>query len=172
MDPLEALAEPARRRILDILSSGEHTAGQIADVVGFEFRISRTAVSKHLRHLRDARLVDVRADMQWRWYRIDKAGFDALEGIIADLRVKMLSAVGWDADEHRNHDPLRIAPVYPAVRFRGPGRAERRGKRGRQTTFTVSAEPDTGLYPVYPIPDGDAFVMGDLRGDVPPRLEP
>ena len=79
MDPIEALAEPARRRILDILASGEHTAGQIADVVGFEFRISRTAVSKHLRHLRDARLVDVRGDLQWRWYRIDRAGFDALE---------------------------------------------------------------------------------------------
>jgi len=62
MDPLEALAEPARRRILDILASGEHTAGQIADVVGYEFHISRTAVSKHLRHLRDARLVDVRGE--------------------------------------------------------------------------------------------------------------
>ena len=84
MDPIEALAEPARRRIIDILASGEHTAGLIADVVGFEFRISRTAVSKHLRHLRDARLVDVRGDLQWRWYRIDRAGFDALEQQVAD----------------------------------------------------------------------------------------
>ena len=171
MDPIEALAEPARRRILDILASGEHTAGQIADVVGFEFRISRTAVSKHLRHLRDARLVDVRGDLQWRWYRIDRAGFDALEQQVAELRLKMLSAVGWDADENCDHDPLRVTPFYPAVAFKGPGRAPRRGKRGRQTAFTLSADPDTGLYPVYPIPDPGAFAdIGPTDGG-PPRLD-
>lgn len=54
MHPFEALAEPARRRIIDVLASGEHTAGELAAVVGEEFRISRTAVSKHLRILRDA----------------------------------------------------------------------------------------------------------------------
>jgi len=172
MDPIEALAEPARRRILDILASGEHTAGQIADVVGFEFHISRTAVSKHLRHLRDAHLVDVRADLQWRWYRVDKAGFDALELMVADLRLKMLSAVGWDADAHRDHDPLRVAPVYPAVGFKGPGRAPRRGKRGRQTEFTLSADPDTGLFPVYPIPDRAAFEVGDPSDDDPRDDDP
>ena len=157
MDPFEALAEPARRRILDILASGEHTAGQIADVVGHEFRISRTAVSKHLRHLRDARLVDVRGDLQWRWYRVDKAGFDALELTLADLRLKMLTAVGWDADELQEYDPLRVLPVYPRVRFKGPGRPGRRGRRGRQTEFTLSAEPDAGLYRVYPVLDGPPF---------------
>ncbi len=54
MHPFEAMAEPVRRRIVDILASGEHTSGQLAEVIGVEFRISRTAVSKHLRVLRDA----------------------------------------------------------------------------------------------------------------------
>src|SRR6478735_3123298 len=118
MDSLEALGDPVRRRIIDILASGEHTSGQIADVVGREFRISRTAVSKHLRLLRDARLVDVRADLQWRWYRIDKTGFEALEYTVAQLRLKMQMAVGWDADAQREYDPFAILSVYPAVPFR------------------------------------------------------
>jgi len=171
MDPLEALADPARRRILDILASGEHTAGQIADVVGYEFRISRTAVSKHLRHLRDARLVNVRGDLQWRWYRIDKSGFDALELVLAELRLKMLTAVGWDADAQREYDPLGVVPIYPQVPFKGPGRPNRRGKRGRQTEFTLSADPDTGLFPVYPLLDSAAFFDLDLDEDDAPSLD-
>ena len=74
MHPFEAMAEPARRRIIDILASGEHTAGELAAVVGQEFRISRTAVSKHLRILRDAGFVEVRGDFQWRWYLLDVDG--------------------------------------------------------------------------------------------------
>ena len=74
MHPFEAMAEPARRRIVDVLASGEHTAGQLAEVVGGEFRISRTAVSKHLRVLRDAGFVDVRAEENFRWHRMTPDG--------------------------------------------------------------------------------------------------
>ena len=88
MHPFEAMAEPARRRIIDILASGEHTAGELAAVVGQEFRISRTAVSKHLRILRDAGFVEVRGDFQWRWYYLTSTGIDRLEGVIADIRRK------------------------------------------------------------------------------------
>lgn len=155
MDQFEALADPARRRIIDILASGEHTSGQIADVVGYEFRITRTAVSKHLRVLRDARLVDVRADLQWRWYRIARFGFDQLQQSIDELRYKMSMAVGWDADSNREYDPLAGFPPRPAVPFKGPGRGSRRGRRGRVTEWIPSREPDEGFVPtaLYPFED-------------------
>jgi DNA-binding transcriptional ArsR family regulator len=139
MHQFEALADPVRRRIIDILASGEHTAGQLADVVGFEFRISRTAVSKHLRLLRDAGCVDVRAEENWRWYRLRRTGFEELEALVAELKLKTLSAVGWDADARQKHDPLA---EFAGVPFKGPGRQPRRGRRGTQTTTTRSSTPD------------------------------
>ncbi|HXH21091.1 MAG TPA: metalloregulator ArsR/SmtB family transcription factor [Dehalococcoidia bacterium] len=62
----EALAEPHRRRILDLLRVKERPVGEL---VG-ELALSQPAVSKHLRVLRDAGLVDVRADAQRRFYRV------------------------------------------------------------------------------------------------------
>lgn len=53
----EALADPTRRRILELVASGERTAGELAA----EFSTSRRAVSRHLRVLRDAGLVAWRA---------------------------------------------------------------------------------------------------------------
>lgn len=152
MDPFEALAEPVRRRIIEILASGEHTSGQLADAIGFEFRISRTAVSKHLRLLRNAEYVDVRADENWRWYRLKPSGFVTLENAVADLKLKMASAIGWDADAGQQRDPLAVLPVHPAVPFRGPGRAPKRGHRGRQTACEPHASPDD-IAPVPPMID-------------------
>ena len=122
MHPFEALAEPARRRIVEVLASGEHTAGQLADVVGREFRISRTAVSKHLRLLRDAGCVDVRAEENWRWYRLSRDGFERLERVVADFRHKVQSAIGWDADVGEKRDPLAMFTQHRPVPFKGPGR--------------------------------------------------
>lgn len=142
INPFAALAEPARRRIIDILASGEHTAGELAEVVGGEFHISRTAVSKHLRVLRDAALADVRGDFQWRWWRISPDGIDLLESAVSDLRRKWDARAGWDADEQCERDPL-AAFARPVPR-KGPGRAPRSGKRGRQSTAPIASEPDQG----------------------------
>jgi DNA-binding transcriptional ArsR family regulator len=62
----EILAEPNRRRILDVLRVGERPVG---DLVG-ELGVSQPAVSKHLRVLREAGLVKVRSDAQRRLYRV------------------------------------------------------------------------------------------------------
>ncbi len=51
-----AIADPTRRRILDLLRGGEHSVGEIAG----NFRVSRPAISKHLRLLRSAGLVATR----------------------------------------------------------------------------------------------------------------
>ena len=64
--PFEALAEPNRRRILDLLLVEERPVG---DLVG-ALTVSQPAVSKHLRVLREAGLVEVRSDGQRRIYRL------------------------------------------------------------------------------------------------------
>src|SRR5262245_550041 len=62
----EVLAEPNRRRILDLLRAHERPVGDLQRALAS----SQPAVSKHLRVLRDAGFVDVRADAQRRVYRL------------------------------------------------------------------------------------------------------
>ncbi|MGF7233627.1 MAG: ArsR/SmtB family transcription factor [Frankia sp.] len=62
----DVLAEPSRRRILDLLRDRPRLVGELADEIG----LSQPGVSKHLRVLRDAQLVRVRADAQRRWYEL------------------------------------------------------------------------------------------------------
>jgi DNA-binding transcriptional ArsR family regulator len=59
-----ALAEPSRRRILDLLRAGERS---VNDLVG-RLKLSQPGVSKHLKVLREAGLVEVRPDGKRRWY--------------------------------------------------------------------------------------------------------
>jgi DNA-binding transcriptional ArsR family regulator len=63
---MEVLAEPSRRRLLDLLRQGERPVGEL---VG-HMALTQPAVSKHLKVLRDAGLVEVRSDAQRRLYRI------------------------------------------------------------------------------------------------------
>ena len=65
----EALADPTRRRILELVAARERTAGELAA----EFTTSRPAVSRHLRVLREAGLVAWRGEAQRRLYRLDAA---------------------------------------------------------------------------------------------------
>lgn len=69
MQALAALADPIRREIVQNLLAGPQDAGSIAAL----FDVSRPAVSRHLRVLREAGLVSVRSDAQRRIYEIDPA---------------------------------------------------------------------------------------------------
>ncbi len=62
----DVLAEPNRRRILDLLREQERPVGDLVDAL----RVSQPAVSKHLRVLRQAGLVEARVDAQRRLYRL------------------------------------------------------------------------------------------------------
>jgi DNA-binding transcriptional ArsR family regulator len=62
----DVLAEPTRRRILDLLRDSERPVNELVT----ELRISQPGVSKHLRVLREAGLVEVRTDAQRRFYRV------------------------------------------------------------------------------------------------------
>ena len=62
----QALADPTRRQILDLLRTAERSAGEVAE----QFPVSRPAISRHLRVLREAGLVERRKDAQSRLYRL------------------------------------------------------------------------------------------------------
>lgn len=79
---IEVLAEPSRRRILDLLREGERPVGGLVDGLG----MSQPAVSKHLRVLRDAGLVAVRVDGQRRVYRIVPAPLAELDAWLEPYR--------------------------------------------------------------------------------------
>ncbi len=64
MTAYAALAEPHRRQILDLLREGERSVNDLVS----RLKISQPGVSKHLRVLRDAGLVDVRPEGRRRWY--------------------------------------------------------------------------------------------------------
>ena len=74
----QALADPTRRAVLDLLRRGALPAGQIAR----EFPVSRPAISKHLRLLRGARLVEERREGRHRLYRLNA---EPLRGVDAWL---------------------------------------------------------------------------------------
>ena len=66
-DPFGAVAEPARRQLLDVLGVGECTVGELVARLG----IPQPQVSKHLGVLRQVGLVSVRAEGKHRWYRVN-----------------------------------------------------------------------------------------------------
>jgi DNA-binding transcriptional ArsR family regulator len=78
----EVLAEPNRRRILDLLREGELAVGDLVSGLG----ISQPAVSKHLRVLRQAGLVEVRAEAQRRLYRLRTEPLREIDDWLAPYR--------------------------------------------------------------------------------------
>jgi DNA-binding transcriptional ArsR family regulator len=80
--PFEVLAEPNRRRILDLLRAEERPVGDLVR----ELSVSQPAVSKHLRVLRDAGLVSVRRDAQRRLYRVRAEPLRALDEWLTPYR--------------------------------------------------------------------------------------
>ena len=82
MPVFAALADPTRRRLLELLAAGERSAGELAA----EFGISRPGVSRHLRVLREAGLVTVRRDAQRRIYAVDPQPLAELHEWLARYR--------------------------------------------------------------------------------------
>ncbi|AVH24687.1 ArsR/SmtB family transcription factor [Nocardia cyriacigeorgica] len=81
----EALGDPVRRRILELVSGGEQPAGTIVAAIQQHTAISQPGVSQHLKVLRDAGLVTVRADGNRRLYAVDPAGVDAAQAWLAGV---------------------------------------------------------------------------------------
>lgn len=101
-DVFNAVAEPQRREILNLLKGGERSVNDIVAALGF----TQPQVSKHLRVLREVGLVSVRSEGQQRWYRLKADGlkpihdwvgtyerfwnesFDRLDNYLKELQAK------------------------------------------------------------------------------------
>jgi DNA-binding transcriptional ArsR family regulator len=78
----EAVAEPTRRRILDLLLDGERPVGDLVSALA----MSQPSVSRHLRVLRDAGLVHARTDAQRRLYRLETDPLTAVDDWLRPYR--------------------------------------------------------------------------------------
>ena len=92
-----AIADPTRRRVLELVRDRELAAGQIAG----EFEISRPAVSRHLRVLRRAGLVDERREGRLRLYRADPEPLEELRTWLDAYWSGRLAALKALAEEER-----------------------------------------------------------------------
>jgi DNA-binding transcriptional ArsR family regulator len=88
MQVLAALADPTRRRIVELLANGEMAAGEVAG----HFILSRAAVSQHLQHLLDAGLVRVRTVGQRRIYSFNLTGLNELESWLQQCRSRAVAS--------------------------------------------------------------------------------
>jgi DNA-binding transcriptional ArsR family regulator len=79
----EVLADPVRRRLLELLSGGEVAAGELTAVVRAEFGITQPAVSQHLRVLREHGFAAVRPQGARRLYAVPTGAYDEVDQWLA-----------------------------------------------------------------------------------------
>ena len=82
-DPFDALGDPNRRAIVELLRAGDRSVSELTEAL--PNRISRPAVSRHLRVLTQAGLVADRAEGTRRIYRLDDEGIAAVRAYLEDV---------------------------------------------------------------------------------------
>jgi DNA-binding transcriptional ArsR family regulator len=102
----DAIADPTRRQLLRLVAEGERTAGELAS----QFTISRPAVSRHLRVLREAGLVRANARSRERVYALEPAPLDEVSTWLESLRTfwePRLDALEQHLDERQRRPEER-----------------------------------------------------------------
>lgn len=108
-----ALADPVRREILLLLRGGERSAGELAG----RFAISRPAVSRHLRVLRECGLVADEVRGRRRLYRLETAPLAPLEDFLASLHDRWSAALdALETEVYRTRRERRAAAPIPSER--------------------------------------------------------
>src|SRR4029453_11792174 len=96
---MDALGDPTRRAILELLSAGPRAVGEIAE----QLPVSRPAVSQHLRVLKEAGLVAERRNGTRRIYRLDPDGVGELRDYFDDFWSEALAAFKAAAEDERRN---------------------------------------------------------------------
>jgi DNA-binding transcriptional ArsR family regulator len=113
----DVLGDPVRRRLLELLAGGEHSAGEMVTAISTEFGISQPAVSQHLKVLREAGFATVRVQGARRLYAVNATPLHEVDDWLEPFRRF------WDA--HLDALGTELA----------------RGRRTRRTTPTPVEEP-------------------------------
>ncbi len=116
MHPFEILGEPIRRRIVEILASGEHFSGDIEAVIVHEFGVGRSAAQHHLAVLRRNGWVIVREEWNQRGYRLHDDVVPRLELEVRRIKRRWKRRIGFVGG---------VAPHIPTT-----AELSRRGHRG------------------------------------------
>src|SRR5438270_6452192 len=103
---LDAIAEPTRRRILDAVRDGECSVGELVEHVGMH----QPGVSRHLKVLREAGLVEVRRDAQRRLYRLRPEPLMELDAWLAPYRTEWAGRL----DSLERHLRRTAKPIPPS----------------------------------------------------------
>jgi DNA-binding transcriptional ArsR family regulator/extradiol dioxygenase family protein len=114
MEPFAVLADPVRRRIVELLASGERAAGEVVGVVGPEFGISQSAVSQQLRVLREQRFARVRPVGTKRIYALEPAAVASVDAWLAAVRGFWADRLDDLAAEVEAHAPASAEPAVAA----------------------------------------------------------
>ena len=105
MQSLLAIADPTRRRIVELLAERERTSGELVE----EFEMSAPAISQHLNVLREAGIVVTRAEGQSRIQSLNPAGFDEVEAWLEKTRSVWSSRLDALERELRADDAAKAA---------------------------------------------------------------
>jgi DNA-binding transcriptional ArsR family regulator len=116
VDVMDALGDPVRRRLVELLADGGRSAGDLADAVGAEFGISQPATSRHLRVLREAGVVESRAQGPVRLYSVRPEPLAEVERWARDVRrywEPRLDALATEVARGRR--ARRVTPTGPTA---------------------------------------------------------
>ncbi|AEA24269.1 metalloregulator ArsR/SmtB family transcription factor [Pseudonocardia benzenivorans] len=123
VETFTVLADPLRRQVLELLAEGPVTAGDLAA----RFPVTRPAVSRHLRVLRESGLVESTVQGQHRVYTLRRAGLAELDDWLARFRPLTADA----------------APAGPAARLDALDTELHRGRRARRAADPTGAHRGT-----------------------------
>lgn len=128
MHAFEVLADPVRRRLLEMLVEGERSSGDLTAVVRSEFGVTQSAVSQHLKVLRDTHFATVRVDGARRIYSLEGAALRDVDHWLERFRAfwapklaALATEVARGKRERRRSaktqavGPVRVQPTQPAV---------------------------------------------------------
>jgi len=99
-DVISAMADPNRRRLLELLRRGEMTVSELAS----HFSVTRPAISQHLGVLAGAGLVQVRSQGRFRYYRLDPSGMARLRSALDAFWTTELDALAKAANKGTDND--------------------------------------------------------------------
>jgi len=105
-DPFRAVADPTRRAVLEYLLGRPHGVNELAE----HFDVSRPAISKHLRILKDARVVRERREGRNRIYELNPAGLNALREYFDRFWGEALDAFKHEAERSARKQREREKP--------------------------------------------------------------
>lgn len=148
MHPFEIMADPIRRRIVQIVAVGEHASTVLIEIIRGEYSVTSAAVSHHLRVLRENDFVDVRYEENRRLYVLSGSGIEALHYEVKELRRLWKQRLGWQLPG----DPMQ-AGVYPYKHSVPTFPPTKRGLRGKGPDGFTLAIHRLRESPAWPEPD-------------------